>query len=294
MLDLDFFLFFSSISGIHGQRGQANYAGANTFLDALVQYLNAFVQYRQSLGLKANVVDVGAMMDSGYLADNPILMERLMGQGIYGIKIPQLLDALALVLSAPEFKASYPASSSFVNSAQISIGHRSLTSLSDPANRVPWKEDRRMGYYFSLDNRQKAIVRTSSDQGALSVFLKSATADPSILTSSEASKFVARQIAVQLFHLLLKPVEAEDEIDVAMSLQDAGLDSLVTVKMRGWWKGAFGFEVSVLEMLGMGSLLALGERAAREVKELMGETEDERQEPSEKHDTEGYLKLKMP
>ncbi|KAF4778667.1 putative KR domain-containing protein [Colletotrichum scovillei] len=286
-LELDFFLLFSSISGTYGQRGQANYAGANTFLDA-------FVQYRQSLGLKAGVVDVGAMMDSGYVADNPILMERLMGQGIYGIRIPQLLDALALVLGAPEPIAQYPRASFFVNNAQVVIGHRSLTSLSDPANKVPWKEDRRMGYYFNLGNSQKSAASISSEQGALSAFLKSATADISILASSEASVFIARQIAVQLFHLLLKPVENEEEIDVSMSLQDAGLDSLVAVEMRGWWKGVFGFEISVLEMLGMGSLLALGERAVRGLKELVGEAGDERQEPGEKHDTEGYLKLKMP
>ncbi|KXH59280.1 KR domain-containing protein [Colletotrichum salicis] len=153
-LDLDFFLLFSSISGIYGQRGQANYAGANTFLDA-------FVQYRQSLGLNAGVVDVGAMMDSGYLADNPVLMERLMGQGIYGIKIPQLLDALALVLSAPKSSTECAAASTFVNNAQLVLGHRSLTSLSDPANRIPWKEDRRMEYYYNLESDQNGVARST-------------------------------------------------------------------------------------------------------------------------------------
>lgn len=35
--NLDFLLLFSSLSGIVGQVGQANYASANTFLDAFVQ-----------------------------------------------------------------------------------------------------------------------------------------------------------------------------------------------------------------------------------------------------------------
>ncbi|OHW98789.1 polyketide synthase [Colletotrichum incanum] len=286
-LDLDFFLLFSSISGVIGQRGQANYAAANTFLDA-------FVQYRQAIGLKASVIDIGAMVDYGYLAENPLLMERLTSQGLYGIKIAQLLDALALIIKpyAPDGKRS--ASLTFVNDLQLVIGHRSLTSLADPTNRVIWKEDRRMGFYFNSDGEKATTTKDSSDQGALVSFLKSATIDPGLLSLPDSPVFIARQIAAQLFRLLLKPADNEQEIDVSISLQDAGLDSLVAVEMRSWWKGTFGFDISVLEMLGMGSVAALGERAVRGLKESMGEASESRDEGGEKHDTEGYLKLKMP
>jgi hypothetical protein len=37
-LNLDFFILFSSLSGIVGRPGQANYARANTFLDAFVKF----------------------------------------------------------------------------------------------------------------------------------------------------------------------------------------------------------------------------------------------------------------
>ncbi|KAK1979840.1 KR domain-containing protein [Colletotrichum cereale] len=289
-LDLDFFLLFSSISAVVGQRGQANYAAANTFLDA-------FVQYRQSLGMKASVVDIGAMTDYGYLADNPLLMERLAGQGYFGIRIPQLLDALTLVIK-PRFlddEEKESTSPAFANYGQLVIGHRSLTPLSDPANRVIWKEDRRMGFYFNFDGDKKAAdTGDSSEQGVLASFLKSASTDPGVLSLADTSAFVARQIAAQLFRLLLKPAENERDLDVSMSLQNAGLDSLVAVEMRSWWKGTFGFDISVLEMLGMGSVAALGERAVRGLKESLGEAGEVRDEGGEKHDTEGYLKLKMP
>lgn len=55
-IPLDFMVMFSSFSGLVGQRGQANYASANTFLDA-------FVQYRHANGLAASVLDIGPIED---------------------------------------------------------------------------------------------------------------------------------------------------------------------------------------------------------------------------------------
>ncbi|OHE95177.1 hypothetical protein CORC01_09564 [Colletotrichum orchidophilum] len=102
----------SSISGMYGNRGQANYAAANTFLEA-------FLQYRRSLGSKAGVIDVGAIIGSGYLADSPVLMERLMGQGICDMKILQIPDALTVIFKAPDSGIQYSTATSFVKNAQL-------------------------------------------------------------------------------------------------------------------------------------------------------------------------------
>lgn len=66
---LDFFTMLSSISGVVGREGQANYAAANTFLDA-------FASYRQSQGLRANAVDLGMIVDVGYIAEDESLEAR--------------------------------------------------------------------------------------------------------------------------------------------------------------------------------------------------------------------------
>ncbi|KAI8272976.1 Highly reducing polyketide synthase FUM1 [Colletotrichum sp. SAR 10_98] len=284
--ELDFFLLFSSISGIVGQKGQANYAGANTFLDA-------FVQYRHSLGMAAASIDVGAMMDYGYLAENPVIMEKLTAQGMYGVKIPQLLDAVSVLVNQPIPQLSSVPTRTFFNPSQLILGHRSLTSLSDPSNRVIWKEDRRMAIYYNCDGTRRVTEVDTVNSSALQRFLTSTLTDPQLLSSPEGPIYLARQIGGQLFRLLLKPAENDSEIDANMSLQDAGLDSLVAVEMRSWWKGVFGFDISVLEMLGMGSLLALGEKAVNGLKKSQTDSSQETT-GGEKHSTEDYLRLKMP
>jgi hypothetical protein len=39
-------------------------------------------------------------------------------------------------------------------------------------------------------------------------------------------------------------------MDTSASLSQLGMDSLVGVEMRSWWRQAFGFGISVLELLG--------------------------------------------
>lgn len=60
---LDFFVAISSAAGAVGNRGQSAYSAANIFL-------NAFVRYRIKLGLPASSIDLTAVSDAGYLAEN--------------------------------------------------------------------------------------------------------------------------------------------------------------------------------------------------------------------------------
>ncbi|KAH7021375.1 KR domain-containing protein [Microdochium trichocladiopsis] len=262
---LDFFLLFSSVSATYGHRGQANYAAANTFLDA-------FVRYRHGCGLPAQSVNVGIMLDHGYVADNDSIRERLVSRGNYGIHISELLDSLSAVLAAPVgpklSTSSIAGSCTTATRAQLGLGIRSTLSMRDSSNRVIFKTDQRMAVYWNDeagDTAAQGRVKSSSAQaGKIAALIATArNDDPSVLSAPETAEFMARQIAGQLLALLLRPL-ADDEIeaiDVSRPPQDLGLDSLVAIELRSWWKATLQFDVSVLELLALPTLLAIGQRA---------------------------------
>ena len=119
-----------------------------------------------------------------------------------------------------------------------------------------WRKDRRMAIYH---NTAGGNVDTAASSASLQSYIASAKADISILKTVDAAAFFASEIGKSLFALLLKP---EEDLNTSLSLVDLGMDSLVGIELRTWWKQAFGFDISVLEMLGMGTLEALGQHAA--------------------------------
>lgn len=58
-------------------------------------------------------------------------------------------------------------------------------------------------------------------------------------------------------------MKGDEAIDLSLSPSDTGVDSLVAIKIRNWWKQNLGIVVSVLELLSGGSLEQLGAVAAR-------------------------------
>ncbi|MEU7190516.1 type I polyketide synthase, partial [Streptomyces sp. NPDC045369] len=89
-LELDTFVLFSSIAGVVGNAGQANYAAGNTFLDALAAY-----RHRQ--GLSAVSLAWGPWEDGMAGALNEVDQRRMSRQGLRPLSAP---DGLALLDTA--------------------------------------------------------------------------------------------------------------------------------------------------------------------------------------------------
>jgi len=233
---LEFFVMFSSISGIMGTRGQAAYAAANTFLDA-------FVSYRHGLGLPASSMDIGPMSDVGYLTNQANLQELLKAQGLHMLKENDLLQALQFSIAngVPD------GASRKKKVSHLLIGLKSSKALDDPTNRTAWRNDMRMAMYHNTATNASTDASSSTSASELKTFLSSVEIDSTLLDQASSTEFLAILIGTQIYIFMMRPV---DELDVEQSLAGLGVDSLVTIEIRNWWRRSLGLEASILEILG--------------------------------------------
>ena len=257
-VQLDFFVLFSSMSGLFGQNGQANYAAANTFLDA-------FVQYRKSLGLAASSIDIGAVQDVGYVFETEGLLKRMKVPGAHLITEPELLQTIGAAILPFSAADQRNPGEDFSEKGTVILGLDTTVPLNGAEQRAYWRKDRRMAAYHNASSTMHTQSATSND--ALKVFLAKAKDDDNVVQTEETAAFLGKEIGRKLASFLLR---SDDDLDMVIPLSQLGVDSLVAVEMRAWWRQAFGFDITVLEFLGMGNLAALGRHAAEGLQKVFG------------------------
>lgn len=225
-------------------------------------------------------------MDVGAASLDDSLMQRMAQACALGIKELELLEYITAALStfSSVSEADQPTvtsnGSTAISSAKFFDRHTFITGLgttmplNNPDNRAFHRQDRRMALYHNTSDSSASQNDDGKSTNGLDAFLKRVRASTveeggalALLRTKETTSFLARQIGHKLFTILLR---SDEDLDTAVPLSQLGMDSLSSVEMRSWWRQAFGFDITVLELLGMGNLDALGKHAAEGIAKMLG------------------------
>ena len=253
--DLDFFVIFGSLSAVVGQAGQANYNAANTFLEA-------FVRHRHGLLLAGSILNLSAVGDVGVLSErSDDLLRRMNAAGAHIHQESDLVEAFewAINNSKPWLRDKRSSADGC-----MTLGLRSSVPLQSLDSKYhPWKRDRRMAlYHNSSYATAESVVKSQASKGTSARLLDTMQRvhdhPEQVLSDPLTAQIFAEEIGQKVFKMLLKP---EDEVDIKMSLTAIGLDSLMGIELRQWWRDVFRVEINLLQVSNASTLQGLGKLA---------------------------------
>ncbi|KAJ5100194.1 PKS-like enzyme [Penicillium angulare] len=235
-LQPDFFTMLSSISGLIGQKGQANYAAANTFLDS-------FATYRHQMGLPACSVDLGVIEGVGYVSENQSIANRFDTKTWTPINESLLHRILRVSIMEQNESAHIITGVSYPQSADGLL-------LRDPRFTTLMQHSSDDSLDYNKGDR-------SEDSQALLSLIR-ATEDP--------VEQLAATIEVVNQHFM-RSLGLAEPMESAKPLSAYGLDSLAAVDFRNWMRQEFKMTISTLEVVSAKTLSALCERIVIRLKE---------------------------
>lgn len=255
--DLEHFVLFGSVAGVAGTAGQASYAAASVFLAA-------FVQYRHGLGLPCSIVQIGIMETIGYVSEKQDLLKHLRSQNQFMLQEAQFLEALEIAFLASGSSAR--TGPGYQCPGQLAVGLMALQPASDPNNRLPFKRDARLAPCLIRELGHGTENRTVGDDG-MQALVNSITRDPSLLTKPKTLDDLTMLIGRAIRYFLLLPTE---EVGIDQNLSALGVDSLVSLEIRNWWRLSLGSDMSVSSIASAGSIRHLGRLAIRQLQKKHG------------------------
>ena len=233
-LQLDFFVVFSSIAAILGSKAQANYSAANSFLDA-------FMRFRRESGLPGTTMNVGAVNGVGVIAENDALQKIMQRLGMDLINEEELLYLLEEAVTSDHK----------IKSANGRDVHQLITGISLIRADVEWATKPLLKNLYA--NHDFGNASETNAGGKPLIVLLGEAADP-----VERSTILLEAFMDKVSAVLATPREA---IVHKNPLSSYGLDSIVAVEFRKWFRNSVGADVALFDILGAGSIGSLCEKA---------------------------------
>lgn len=222
--EVDFFITLSSFAGIFGNRGQANYAAAGSYQDAISHF-------RRAQGLRAVTIDLGIMRDVGVLEEKGML-DNLRDWAVpYGIRERELANIVSLAIAGDISGTISP---------QILTGLATGGSAITAGIDMPWYLD---DAKFSIMSKIGTRGSTRADSGQdKSVQGRLSNAE----SEAEAINIVKEALVARVAKMLQTTAE---EIDTNRFLHSYGIDSLVAIEVVSWALNECKARITVFDIL---------------------------------------------
>lgn len=117
--------------------------------------------------------------------------------------------------------------------------------------------------YRNIENRDDIKSGPTTD-GGLKEFLSSCGKTPELLEADATADFLAHEIGTTLFNFMMR---SDEEPDLTVPLASAGVDSLVSIELRNWFRQKVGVPFTVVEIVGAASIADLGRMTAEKLAE---------------------------
>ena len=233
--DMDFFIMLASFVGITGNRGQANYAAANAYQDALALH-------RRSHGQAATSIDLGWMHDIGVVADKWDQMYKLRRSGFEGMKEHELHIALEAAITGKIRSGEGTHVPSQIITGISTGGMIERSGAMD----LGWMNDAKFSYLKTVDSREfKEARATGGDASQLKRRLREAG------TKTDAIALVKEALMAKLIQSTGLDIR---DVNESKPIHTLGLDSLVAIELRGWAKRELKADVSGVFILSNASI----------------------------------------
>lgn len=234
--DLQFFAMLSSISGVIGNRGQANYSAGNTFQDGLAAY-------RRSLGLSAVSIDLGLMLGIGMIAERGGSSNLNKWSAV--ALTEEMLQGIMTAVMAGSFKHAALPTQIISGLPTAGIVHRKR--LEKPF----YAEDPR----FALLKKLDLDGTEASDETTVSLSAELEQCKTLDAASEATTTALRGKVATGLQTAL-------ENIDPGKPLHAYGVDSLMAVDIRTWALAEAKADIALFEVLSGISISALATKIA--------------------------------
>lgn len=211
-LPLDFFVLFSSTSGLLGNKGQVSHAAANAFLDG-------FAHYRHALGLPALSINWGGWQQIGIAAE---IFEQLdsgkdvSNRGDRGLLPAAGIEAFAALLGQP-----------IPQIACVAMDWQAYLTQEDST----WPFYKALAREIaSKQSRQSRFATHPTNNGANAVAAMSLSAQLSDLSPEKRIEILTTKLQQEVARIV--GIESPEKIDTRQGIMDMGLDSLMAVEFR--------------------------------------------------------------